>query len=63
MFRRMVLKRGLDEAQRMQNAIKKRSIRITAKNTYWPFRDIVKYEEWCLSQKNEENNYCFNVCC
>ena len=49
MFKRMVLKRVWDEVQRLENATKKRSIRISAKMTYWPFRDIAKLGEWCLT--------------
>jgi len=44
----MVLKRVWDEVIRLENAIKKRSIRISAKTTYWPFRDIAELGEWCL---------------
>jgi hypothetical protein len=42
MFKRMVLKRVLGEVQRFENTTKKRSIRLSAKITYWPFRDIYK---------------------
>jgi hypothetical protein len=38
----MVLKGVLDVVQKLENAMKKLSIRISAKNTYWPFRDIYK---------------------
>ena len=40
MFKGIVLKRVLGAVQRLENATKKRSIRISAKNTYWPFWDI-----------------------
>ena len=42
MFKRMVLERVLGAVQRLENATKKQSIRISAKTTYWPFRDIYK---------------------
>jgi hypothetical protein len=38
---RMVLKRVLDEVGELQNATKKRCIRIDTKTPYWPFGDIV----------------------
>jgi len=46
-FRAMVLKRGLGAVQKLENAKKKRTIRISAKITYWPLRDIVELGEWC----------------
>jgi len=42
MFKRMVLKRVWGAVQRLENAMKKRSIRLSAKIIYWPFRDIYK---------------------
>ena len=42
MFRAMVLKRGLGAVQRLENAMKKRSIRFDTRATNWPFRDIYK---------------------
>ena len=41
MLERMLLKRVLGEMQRLENATKKRSIRIDTKTPYWPFGDIV----------------------
>ena len=41
-------KRVMGAVQRLENATKKRSIRISAKMTYWPFRDIAKLGEGCL---------------
>jgi len=46
---RMLLKRVFEEAGGLENAMKKRSIRISAKTTYWPFRDIAELGEWCLN--------------
>ena len=40
----MSLKRVLGAVQRLENSMKKRSIRISAKNTYWPFWDIAELE-------------------
>jgi len=40
-FKRMVLKRVSGAVQRLENAKKKRSIRIDTKTPYWPFGDIV----------------------
>jgi len=48
MFRAMVLKRVRGAVQRLENATKKRSIRISAKTTYWPFWDIAELGEVCL---------------
>jgi len=42
MFKRMVLNRVLVEGRRLENATKKRPIRISVKNIYWPLRDIYK---------------------
>ena len=42
MFKSITLKRVLHAVQRLENAVKKQSIRISAKTTYWPFRDIYK---------------------
>jgi hypothetical protein len=39
---RIVLKRVSGEVGELENAMKKQSIRICAKTTYWPFRDIYK---------------------
>ncbi len=40
MFKRMVLKGVFDEVGRLENAKKKRSIRINTKTAYYPFRHI-----------------------
>ena len=42
MFRAMALEVVSGEVQRFGNAMKKRSIRLSAKITYWPLRDIYK---------------------
>ena len=42
MLERMLLKRVWDEVQRLENATKKRNIRIDTITPYWPFGDIVK---------------------
>ena len=42
MFKKMVLKWGLGEMGRLENATKKRSIRIDTKAANWPFRDIAE---------------------
>ena len=51
MFRAKVLKRVLVEMGRLENATKKRSIRLSAKITYWPLRDIAELAMWCLGIK------------
>lgn len=43
-----MIKRKLGEVERLENATKERSIRISAKTTYWPFRDIVELGKECL---------------
>ena len=48
MFRAMVLKRVLVEMGVLENAMKKRNIRIDTKAANWPFRDIAELENWCL---------------
>jgi len=48
MFESMVLKWGLGEVRRLQNAMKKRIIRIDTITPYWPFRDIAELGKWCL---------------
>ena len=48
MFKRMVLKRVLDEVGGLENAMKKRSISYFGKTAYWPLRDIAELDEWCL---------------
>jgi hypothetical protein len=44
----MVLKGVLDEVGGLQNATKKRKIRIYTKTFIWPFRDIAELGGWCL---------------
>jgi len=48
MFKSMALKRVLGEVRKLQNATKKRRIRIDTKTTNWPFWDIVGLGKWCL---------------
>jgi len=48
MFKRMVLNGVWGAVQRLENAKKKRSIRINTKPANWPFRDIAGLGEWCL---------------
>lgn len=48
MFRAMILKGVLEEVGRLENATKKRSIRIDTRTTNWPFWDIVGLGKWCL---------------
>jgi len=48
MFRAMMLKGVLEEVGRLENAMKKRSIRIDTKTTNWPFWDIVGLGKLCL---------------
>ncbi len=48
MFISMLLKRVFVEVQRLENAKKKRNIRIDTKAANWPFRDIAELENWCL---------------
>ena len=40
-----MLKGVLGAVGRLENAMKKRSIRIIPKNTYWPFWDIAKKDQ------------------
>ena len=40
MLERIVLKRVSGEVGELENAMKKRSIRIITKSKHWPFRDI-----------------------
>jgi len=42
MFRAMVLKGVWGAVQRLENAMKKRNIRISTKTPYWLFWDIYK---------------------
>ena len=44
MMQRMLLKRVWGEVQRLENAKKKRSIRIDVKITYWPLSDIAELD-------------------
>lgn len=44
----MALDGASDEVGRLENAKKKRTIRISAKIIYWPLRDIVELAMWCL---------------
>jgi len=50
-LKRMALKRVLDVGLGMENAMKKRSIRISTKTTYCPLRNIAKLVERCLFTK------------
>ena len=43
-----MLKRVLGEMRRLENAMIKRSIRLSAKITYWPLSDIAELAMWCL---------------
>ena len=45
MLERNLLKGVLGVMWGLENAMKKRSIRISAKNTYWPFWDIYKCDK------------------
>ena len=45
MFRAMVLKGVSGTVQRLENAMKKRSIRICTTIAYWPFQHIYKIED------------------
>ena len=47
MFKSMPLKRILGEMGRLGNTMKKRSIKISAKKTYWHFRDIELLKRMC----------------
>jgi len=42
MFKSMPLKRVLGAVGKLENATKKRTIRISIKTIYWPLRDIVE---------------------
>ena len=44
MLERMVLKGRFGEVGRLENAMKKRSIRIDVKTTYWPLSDIAELD-------------------
>lgn len=48
MLERVVLKKGLGEVRELENATKKRSIRLSAETMNWPFWHIVELGEWCL---------------
>ena len=51
MLERTVLKRGLDEVQRLENATEKRNIRNCTITLYWLLRDIVELPKCACIKK------------
>ena len=57
----MVSKRVFSAVERLQNAMKKRNIRIDTITPYWPFRDIAELAKKCLDEYMQLKTRCLTA--